>query len=145
MQQLPQNIIAIGTTSLRTIESVYWLGVKTKLNPTITQDALFITQWEPYDAANENITAEDALQSLLNWLDYHQSQRLMTKTQIIIAPGYQFRIINALITNFHQPQSTLLLLVAAMIGNNWKKVYNYALQNKFRFLSYGDGCLMWLN
>ena len=145
LQQLPQNIIAIGTTSLRTIESVYWLGVKTKLNPTITQDALFITQWEPYDAANENITAEDALQSLLNWLDYHQSQRLMTKTQIIIAPGYQFRIINALITNFHQPQSTLLLLVAAMIGNNWKKVYNYALQNKFRFLSYGDGCLMWLN
>ena len=144
LQNLYQPVIAVGTTSLRTIESMYWLGVKTMVYPAVTPGALHLTQWEPYDAANADIAVEDALQSLLNWLAHHQSERLITKTQIIIAPGYRFRIVKALITNFHQPQSTLLLLVAANTGNDWKKVYDYALQHSFRFLSYGDGSLLWL-
>lgn len=141
---LSQNIIAVGTTSLRTLESLYWLGVKTILNPSIQPDQLHISQWDPYDLITSGITANEALESLLTFLDKHGLQRLITKTQIIIAPGYQFKIIKALITNFHQPQSTLLLLVAAITGGNWKKIYNYALENDFRFLSYGDGCLLWL-
>lgn len=144
LQNLYQPVIAVGTTSLRTIESMYWLGVKTMVYPAVTPEALHLTQWEPYDAANADIAVEDALRSLLNWMDNHQSDRLLTKTQIIIAPGYRFRIVKALITNFHQPQSTLLLLVSAITGNDWKKVYDYALQHSFRFLSYGDGSLLWL-
>ena len=144
IQQLDQTIITVGTTSLRTIESLYWLGVKTKLNPSIDQNALHITQWGAYELSIDNITAKDALISLLNWMDQQQTERLITKTQIIIAPGYQFKIIKALITNFHQPQSTLLLLVAAISGDNWRKIYNYALEKDFRFLSYGDGNLLWL-
>ncbi len=142
--QLSQNVIAVGTTSLRTLESLYWLGVKTILNPSIQPDQLHISQWDPYDLMPSGISANEALKSLLIFLDNHRLQRLITKTQIIIAPGYEFRIIKALITNFHQPQSTLLLLVAAITNGNWKKIYNYALENDFRFLSYGDGCLLWL-
>lgn len=141
---LLQNIIAVGTTSLRTLESLYWLGVKTILNPSIQPDQLHISQWDPYDLITSGISANEALESLLTFLDKHGLQRLITKTQIIIAPGYHFKIIKALITNFHQPQSTLLLLVAAITGGNWQKIYNYALENDFRFLSYGDGCLLWL-
>lgn len=141
---LSQNVIAVGTTSLRTLESLYWLGVKTILNPSIQPDQLQVLQWDPYDLITTGITANEALASLLIFLDKHGLQRLITKTQIIIAPGYEFRIIKALITNFHQPQSTLLLLVAALTKGNWKKIYNYALDNNFRFLSYGDGCLIWL-
>ena len=141
---LHHKIIAVGTTSLRTMESLYWLGVKTKLNPTIAPGELPLAQWEPYELAEQNASAEEALQSLLDWLSDHQLERLITKTQIIIAPGYRFRIIHALITNFHQPQSTLLLLVAAITGDNWKTIYDHALQNDFRFLSYGDGNLLWL-
>jgi S-adenosylmethionine:tRNA ribosyltransferase-isomerase len=143
LQHLPNTIIPVGTTSLRTIESLYWLGVKTKLDPSIDAGNLHITQWEPYELTADQITPHDALESLIHWLDKNQADRLITKTQIIIAPGYRFRIINALITNFHQPQSTLLLLVAAITGEDWKKIYNYALQNDFRFLSYGDGSLLW--
>ena len=142
---LSQNIIAVGTTSLRTIESLYWLGVKTINDPSIQPDELFISQWDPYELSVSNITADETLTALLNWLDNHKSERLVTKTQIIIAPGYQFKIVKALITNFHQPQSTLLLLVAAVTGNNWKNIYSYALENDFRFLSYGDGSLLWLH
>jgi S-adenosylmethionine:tRNA ribosyltransferase-isomerase len=145
IHHLGQPIIPVGTTSLRTIESLYWLGVKTKLNPSITSEALYITQWEPYELMADEISAKDALQSLLQWLDQNKAERLITKTQIIVAPGYRFRIISALITNFHQPQSTLLLLVSAIVGNEWKNIYNYALENDFRFLSYGDGCLLWLD
>ena len=144
IQQLDQTIITVGTTSLRTIESLYWLGVKTKFNPSIDHNALHITQWEPYELSEKNIAVKDALELLLNWMDQQQMERLITKTQIIIAPGYQFKIIKALITNFHQPQSTLLLLVATITGDNWRKIYNYALENDFRFLSYGDGNLLWL-
>ena len=92
-----------------------------------------------------NINATEALQYLVKWMDENKLERLVTKTQILIAPGYEFKIVKGLITNFHQPQSTLLLLVAALIGEDWKTIYNYALQNDFRFLSYGDGSLLWRN
>ncbi|MGZ8550882.1 MAG: S-adenosylmethionine:tRNA ribosyltransferase-isomerase, partial [Chitinophagaceae bacterium] len=143
LQNLNNNIIAVGTTSLRTIESLYWLGVKYASD--VNQQPAEISQWEAYDIAEQDIPAKDALSSLLNWMEGNNIKRLITKTRIIIAPGYKPRIASALITNFHQPQSTLLLLVAALIGNDWRKVYDHALQNDFRFLSYGDGCLLWIS
>ena len=142
-QNLQNNIIAIGTTSLRTLESLFWLGVKIKLYPAIKPSELNLTQWEAYDMQASASTAEEALRAVLDWLETNQLDRLITKTQIIIAPGYRFRIIQALVTNFHQPQSTLLLLVAAITGNDWKNIYTHALQHNFRFLSYGDGNLLW--
>ncbi len=142
---LQNNIIAVGTTSLRTLESLYWMGVKAFLNPAIKQ--LQITQWEVYDELQNdaNIGTKDALMALVIWLQKNNLSKLLTQTQILIAPAYTFKIVNALVTNFHQPQSTLLLLVAAAIGNDWKKIYDYALKNDFRFLSYGDGSLLFLN
>lgn len=130
---LNNTIVAVGTTSLRTIESLYWMGVKAILFPASTQ--LNITQWEVYEtlSTTENIAAKEALQALLNWLKNNNTQKIFTQTQILIAPGYSFRIAKAIITNFHQPQSTLLLLVAAAVGNNWREIYEYALQNDFRF------------
>lgn len=128
IEQLLSNhsntIVATGTTSLRTIESLYWMGVKTILNPSIANEALALLQWEVYDSALEetNHTVEESLTALLKWMKQNGQQKLITKTQILISPGYKFRIAKALITNFHQPQSTLLLLVAAAIGPNWKKV-----------------------
>ena len=145
LTQLPQNIIPVGTTSLRTIESLYWLGVKTILNPCIKNEELSISQWDPYCLTEKGFSAKEALASLLTWMQQNKMERLFTKTQIIIAPGYRFKIVKALITNFHQPQSTLLLLVAAMIGDDWRKIYLYALENNYRFLSYGDGSLLWLS
>ena len=143
--QLDKTIIAIGTTSLRTIESLYWMGVKVHLQPDIKH--LDINQWEVYEEplANGNVKAVDALSSLVNWLKKNNQQRLFTQSQILIAPGYTFKIANALVTNFHQPQSTLLLLVAAAIGDNWKNIYDHAMQHDFRFLSYGDGSLIFIN
>jgi S-adenosylmethionine:tRNA ribosyltransferase-isomerase len=143
-QYLSHEIITVGTTSLRTVESLYWLGVKTILNPSIQTDELTVSQWDPYELPSSGISALQSLQSLSAWLQKNRKESLITKTQIIIAPGYSFRIIKALITNFHQPQSTLLLLVSAITGKEWKSIYNYALKNDFRFLSYGDGCLLWL-
>ncbi len=153
---LEEPIVAVGTTSLRTIESLYWLGVKQSEARGLesgenTSKMLELFQWEVYKPLKENISASNALRALLDWMDENKLDRLIAKTQILIAPGYEFKIIKGLITNFHQPQSTLLLLVAALVGNDlptgqagWKKVYEYALQNDFRFLSYGDGCLLWL-
>ncbi|NCI49137.1 S-adenosylmethionine:tRNA ribosyltransferase-isomerase [Sediminibacterium roseum] len=143
LQNIHHAVIPVGTTSLRTLESLYWLGVKTKLDPSITPEALTVSQWEPYDLPADHISAADALGALLQWMHRHKAERLVTKTQIIIAPGYRFRIIRALVTNFHQPQSTLLLLVSAIVGEEWKNIYAYAMQNGFRFLSYGDGSLLW--
>ena len=145
IEQLHKTIVAVGTTSLRTLESLYWMGVKAMLQPEIKQ--LSISQWEVYEVplANSNIAAADALTSLLNWMKTNKQERLFTQSQILIAPGYQFKIVKAIITNFHQPQSTLLLLVAAAIGNKWKTIYKYALENDFRFLSYGDGSLIFIN
>jgi S-adenosylmethionine:tRNA ribosyltransferase-isomerase len=140
--QLNKPIVAVGTTSLRTLESLYWMGVKAKLQPAIKQ--LNINQWEVYEVplANCSLSAEESLTALVNWLKNNNRQNLFTQSQILIAPGYTFKIAKAIITNFHQPQSTLLLLVAAAIGDHWRKLYDYAMQNDFRFLSYGDGSLL---
>lgn len=143
LKNLHNKVIAVGTTSLRTIESLYRLGVKVKADPSIPPEDLYLTQWESYNGGGNNISAEESLLSLIKWMSLRKIERLITKTRLIIAPGYQMKIADALITNFHQPQSTLLLLVAALIGDGWKNVYQYALENDFRFLSYGDGCLLW--
>lgn len=145
LQNLKENIIAVGTTSLRTIESLYWMGVKSYADKDCSIYELEIKQWEVYEERllTPSIDKFHALESLLHWMKKHELQRLVVRTQILIAPGYQFKIANALVTNFHQPQSTLLLLVAA-ITKDWKNIYNYALKNDFRFLSYGDGCLLFV-
>jgi S-adenosylmethionine:tRNA ribosyltransferase-isomerase len=141
LDHLDKNIVAVGTTSLRTLESLYWLGVETRHAMSLHK-MTEITQWEVYDR-NVNISTKEALMNLIKKMDEKDLDSLTTKTQILIAPGYQFRMVNGLITNFHQPQSTLLLLVAAFIGNDWEKIYSYAVENNFRFLSYGDGSLLW--
>jgi S-adenosylmethionine:tRNA ribosyltransferase-isomerase len=142
LAHIDRNIIAVGTTSVRTLESLYWMGVKVAENNNISMEELEVQQWEPYDK-EEMISAKSALKHLQNWMKKNSMQRLLSKTQIIIAPGYQLRIVKAVVTNFHQPQSTLLLLIAAFTGSAWKDIYQYALDNDFRFLSYGDGCLLW--
>ncbi|MEO8763913.1 MAG: S-adenosylmethionine:tRNA ribosyltransferase-isomerase [Ginsengibacter sp.] len=142
-----QEIFCVGTTSVRTVESLYWMGIKAMLNPGIAIDELEIKQWDVYeeDMLNIGTSPGEALGSLLLFLHQKKAGRLLAKTQIIITPGYQFRVVNGMITNFHQPGSTLLLLVAAMAGGHWKEIYKYALINNFRFLSYGDGCLVYYN
>ena len=141
-----KNIIAVGTTSLRTIETLYWMGVKTIIYPDITSSALQIYQWDVYEAplCETKYSSGEALTALLQWMKKNKQQRILIPTQILIAPGYQFKIARAIITNFHQPQSTLLLLVAAIAGDDWKKMYDYAMENEFRFLSYGDGSLIFV-
>ena len=153
IDHLGKNIIAVGTTSLRTLESLYWLGVKksgveTRHALSVQESGVGsqdsgISQWEVYEYDVKAISAKEALTNLIQRMDEKDLDRLTAKTQIMIAPGYQFKIANGLITNFHQPQSTLLLLVAAFIGEDWRTVYDYALANNFRFLSYGDGTLLW--
>ena len=154
-QNLSQNIIPVGTTSLRTIESLYWLGVKSAMGnqPTGRQVGQLemvhgktpgLNQWECYELEKMNVEPKQALEALIDFMKKENMERLIAKTQILIAPTYKTKIANALITNFHQPQSTLLLLVAALIKEDWRKVYDYALQHDFRFLSYGDGCLLWI-
>ncbi len=133
--------IAVGTTSVRTLESLYWLGIQVMQNPEINIGKLKVSQWEAYLESEFNIQAKEALQALINFLDKHQTDYLSASTQIIIAPGYQFRIVDGLITNFHQPQSTLLLLISAYLGDDWRKIYEHALANNYRFLSYGDSNL----
>jgi S-adenosylmethionine:tRNA ribosyltransferase-isomerase len=133
--------IAAGTTSVRTLESLYWLGIQVMQNPEINIGKLKVSQWEAYLESEVNIQAKEALQALINFLDKHQTDYLSASTQIIIAPGYQFRIVDGLITNFHQPQSTLLLLISAYLGDDWRKIYEHALANNYRFLSYGDSNL----
>jgi len=136
-------IIAVGTTSLRALESLYWMGVKTKLNPSIMPQQLNVGQWEPYETQLAP-PAQEVLENLLNWMHENKLERLFGKTAILIAPGYTPKLVSAFITNFHQPGSTLLLLVAASVGSNWKAIYDYALNHNFRFLSYGDGSLLWV-
>ena len=143
VDHLDKNIVAVGTTSLRTLESLYRLGVKQSTD--VGRQTTEISQWEAYDRKEKGISAKEALTNLIKWMNEKQTNYLTAKTQIIIAPGYEFKIVNGLITNFHQPQSTLLLLVAAFIGMDWKTIYDHALQNNFRFLSYGDGSLLWKN
>ncbi len=142
-----KNIIAVGTTTLRTLESLYWMGVKISQQSTvnsqqkITIENISIKQWDVYEM-KDDISVQESLEAFLFWMKENHQTKLIAKTQILIAPPYKLKIANALITNFHQPKSTLLLLVAAVIGDNWKRMYEYALQNNFRFLSYGDGCLL---
>ncbi|CAN5314004.1 S-adenosylmethionine:tRNA ribosyltransferase-isomerase [soil metagenome] len=138
------QIIAVGTTSARTLESLYQMGAKLEIDTELSDEKLSVKQWEVYEEplATFTISKEKALENVLHRMKKNNSERLVTQTQIIITPGYKFRMINSLITNFHQPQSTLLLLIAAAIGDKWKSVYNHALNNNFRFLSYGDGCLL---
>ena len=133
--------VAVGTTSVRTLESLYFLGEKVSENPTIEESELFVEQWAPYNREHTLSTVE-ALKALLLWLDRKGLDRIHSHTRIMIAPGYKFRIVRAIVTNFHQPKSTLLLLVSAFIGGNWRKVYDFALENGFRFLSYGDSSLL---
>jgi S-adenosylmethionine:tRNA ribosyltransferase-isomerase len=135
-------VVAVGTTSLRTIESLYWIGNKLLNGATPDMHQIAVAQWDPYGADKQHGVA-DALAALVAYMDKEKIDRLVTRTQILIAPGYTFRIITGLVTNFHQPESTLLLLVGALIGEKWRTIYEYALNNEYRFLSYGDGCLLW--
>ena len=140
-----RKIVAVGTTSLRTLESLYWLGIKIIHNEKIKPSELILTQWEASDNIDIEISKKEALNVLLNWMQLHELEQLITSTQLIITPGYQFRICNGLVTNFHQPKSTLLLIIAAIVGAEWRNIYKHALENEYRFLSYGDGCLLWIN
>ena len=139
--QEAKPVIPVGTTSMRSLESLYWLGVKLMQQPTLKMQDLQIDQWFAYEV-NEHPNAVEALRALLAFMTEHNTDHLHASTQIIIAPGYTFRICSGLVTNFHQPESTLLLLVSALIGENWRKVYQHALENNYRFLSYGDSSLL---
>lgn len=145
IQQLQQQkqyriIIPVGTTSMRTLESLYWMGVQIIEKRHVAGD-FSVGQWEPYESEN-NCSVDESLTALTSYAKENDLDFVEGFTQIIIAPGYQFKIVDGLITNFHQPQSTLLLLVSALIGNDWRKVYEHALQNNYRFLSYGDSSLL---
>ena len=134
--------VAVGTTSVRTLESLYYMGCKVKANPNVSLDQLHVNQWEPYASTTTTITPAEAIGELIAYMDRNNLPSLHSSTQIIIAPGYQYKIVKRLITNFHQPQSTLLLLVSAFVGGDWKSIYRYALDNDFRFLSYGDSSIL---
>lgn len=134
-------VIAVGTTSVRTLESLYYVGQILESNPDATEEELRVTQWMPYTTPCA-ITPPKALQNIVDYLDRHHASDYLGSTQLMIAPGFTYRIVRGMITNFHQPQSTLLLLVAAFVGeDNWRRLYDYALDHDFRFLSYGDACL----
>lgn len=135
------KVVAVGTTSVRTLESLYHIGVSIIKKPNITEEELPVKQWQAYEQVDK-ISSIDALNAILNYMNSHQLNVLNSSTQIIIAPGYTYQIVKAIITNFHQPQSTLLLLVSAFIKGDWKKIYDYALNHDFRFLSYGDSSLL---
>ena len=134
--------IAVGTTSVRTLESLYYMGLKVLQNPDIAEEQLHVNQWEPYDVQRSTFNVQRVLQALLDWMLRNELTVLHSSTQIIIAPGYDYKIVKMLITNFHQPQSTLLLLVSAFVHGDWHKIYDYALAHDFRFLSYGDSSLL---
>ncbi len=134
-------LIAVGTTSLRTLETLYWMGVKAIQIPDATLKELEIEQWDAYTLPQE-IEASVSLNALLNWLQSTHQEKLICRTRLLIAPPYRLRLAKGIITNFHQPKSTLLLLISAVVGSNWKTIYEYALKNEFRFLSYGDSSLL---
>lgn len=139
------SCIAVGTTSVRTLESLYYIGVLIHRNPHVAPEDLHVPQWLPYEyetSTEEKLTSEAALHEILAYLDRNNMSVLHTATQIIIAPGYTYKIVKTMVTNFHQPQSTLLLLVSAFVGGNWRAIYDYALAHDFRFLSYGDSSLL---
>lgn len=133
--------IAVGTTSVRTLESLYHIGVTLVNHPDVREDDLHVCQWQPYER-KEEMSPVDALQAIVGYLDRNHMEALHASTQIIIVPGYDYKIVKGIVTNFHQPQSTLLLLVSAFVKGDWKKIYDYALEHDFRFLSYGDSSLL---
>lgn len=139
LNHLGHTVIPVGTTTVRTIESVYWFGVKLSRNAKL--DAMHVMQWDPYELESLSVSTEHAYQNVLQWMDEQGIDQLEGDTQLMIAPGYRYHVISGLITNFHQPKSTLLLLVSALVGDAWKECYRYALDHQFRFLSYGDSCL----
>ncbi len=141
-ENIEKSVTAVGTTSLRTLESLFWIGEKIAQQPNLKPHELLVDQWQPYVSSVNQISAKETLKYIIDFLNQHQLKTLYAKTSILIVPGYQFKIVNALVTNFHQPESTLILLVAAFIGEDWRKVYQHALDNDFRFLSYGDGSLL---
>ena len=137
--------IAVGTTSVRTLESLYYMGLKVMNCPDLTEEQLHVNQWEPYEEVRGErleVSSVEALRALMDWMDRRQLTTLHSSTQIIIAPGYNYHIVKMLVTNFHQPQSTLLLLVSAFVKGDWHRIYDYALAHDFRFLSYGDSSLL---
>lgn len=136
--------VAVGTTSVRTLESLYHIGVTLLNSPDATEEELHVKQWQPYELTPEmaSVSPVDALHAIVDYLNRHNMETLHTSTQIIIAPGYEYKIVKAIVTNFHQPQSTLLLLVSAFLRGDWRKIYDYALAHDFRFLSYGDSSLL---
>ena len=134
--------IAVGTTSVRTLESLYYIGRKLMADIDLTEEQLHVEQWEPYDEQAPQPTTMQTLEAILQYLDRHHLPALHTSTQSIIAPGYHYHIVRRIVTNFHQPQSTLLLLVSAFVGGDWRTIYDYALSHDFRFLSYGDSSLL---
>lgn len=144
LASLGKPIVAVGTTSLRTIETLYWLGTKLILKK-VEQEIPEVSQWEPYEFETAQIPLQQSLEALLQWLDEKKTERLICKTSLLIVPGYKLKLADAIITNFHQPESTLMLLVATVMGKGWRQVYQYALDNEFRFLSYGDGSLLFTN
>mgnify|MGYP005811924655 CR=1 FL=1 len=144
IKQIQKNlgkIVAVGTTSMRTLESLYWIGLNLASNTENGKGMLKVGQWEPYQPY-EKIQTFEALQNIISYLEKRKMNSLHADTQLMIKPGYEFKLVNGLITNFHQPKSTLLLLVSAFVNGSWKAIYDYALNHDFRFLSYGDSCLL---
>jgi S-adenosylmethionine:tRNA ribosyltransferase-isomerase len=141
MGNINQPVVAVGTTSVRTLESLYWMGVKVLEKGMIPAEELKLAQWEAYELS-QDVSIRNAFQSLEKWLDHNGMKELFSSTRLMIVPGYRFRMVKTLITNFHQPGSTLLLLVAAFMGDSWKDAYRYALDEGFRFLSYGDSSIL---
>lgn len=139
------QVIAVGTTSLRTLESLYWLAIKIKHSPEIEVNEIHLLQWDAYNLEDKKTSIHEAMQFLKEWMLQKNLSTLIATTQLMVKPGYEFKICKGLITNFHQPKSTLLLIIAAIAGDEWKSVYQHALANEYRFLSYGDGCLFWFN
>lgn len=138
---MDRRTVAVGTTSTRSLESLYWLGVKLVQDKSLNTGNLVLEQWEAYDL-DDRISVQDSMETLLERMSAEELENLTFQTQIMIAPGYDFKLVNGLITNFHQPKSTLLLLIAAVVGEDWKEIYQYALDNQYRFLSYGDSSLL---
>ncbi len=138
---IDNRIIVVGTTSMRTLESLYWLGVKLKTGAKFTDELPTLHQWECYEL-NDDIDLASSIEAILDYCKRNGLHQFAASTSIMITPGYKFKVCRGLITNFHMPQSTLLLLVSAFVGDDWKKIYDYAMDNDFRFLSYGDSSIL---
>ena len=139
LDHLGRPVIPVGTTTVRTLESVYWFGARLQENPAL--DAMHVGQWDPYTPEERHVDTATAYRNVLQWMDSHGIETLHGDTRLMIAPGYKYHVVSGLVTNFHQPKSTLLLLVSALVGDAWRDCYRYALDHGFRFLSYGDSCL----